>query len=141
VKKLPGTLRAALLWWAAMAVAALGFAAAAGGNAQVASDNDRLGLVALAAVLALLGVLVGYGAWQLSRGKLAGRGSLTTFGLIGGVPLLFRGPRLGVLAVGLLIGVLLLWLPPSLEYFKAQARAARARRKAERAATRRPTRR
>lgn len=137
MKKLPGTLRAAVVWWAAVAVVAIGFAVAAVGNAQLASDGDRLGFVALGAVLALLGILVGYGVWQLYRGKLAGRGTLTTFGLIGGLPLLFRGPRLGVLAVGLLIGVLLLWLPPSLEYFKDQSRTLRAKRKAERIAARR----
>jgi hypothetical protein len=141
VKKLPGTLRAAVWWWAALAVAAAGFGAASIGNAQIAPAADRTGLVALAVVLGLLGALVGYGAWQLSRGRLAGRGLLTTFGLIGGLPLLARGPRLTVLAAGLLIGVVMLWLPPSLAYFKEQSREARARRKAERAATRPPTRR
>ncbi len=132
VKKLPVTLRVAVIWWAVVALALLGFGIASWGNSRLLAGGSRSGLIALALLLALLAIGVGYGAWRLLRGQLAGRAWLTTMGLIGGVPLVLRGPRLGILGATLLIGVVLLWLPPSLAYFKEQARAARAARQAER---------
>lgn len=136
VNKLPLTLRLAVGWWTVLAAALLGLGIASWGNSKLLDDRGPSGLVALGVLLALLGLGVGYGAWRLSRGKLAGRAWLTTIGLIGGVPLILRGPRLGVIGATLLIGVVLLWLPPSLAYFKEQSRAARAERKAQRRALR-----
>lgn len=134
VKKLPVTLRVAVVWWAVLALVLLGFGIASWGNSRLLAGGSRSGLVALALLLALLAVGVGYGAWRLLRGQLAGRAWLTTMGLIGGIPLVLRGPRLGVLGATLLIGVVLLWLPQSMAYFKEQSRAARATRQAERRA-------
>lgn len=134
MKKLPATLRVAVGWWAVLAIALLGFGVASWGNSRLLDGGSRSGLMALAMLLALLAVGVGYGAWRLLRGQLAGRAWLTTMGLIGGIPLLVRGPRLGVLGATLLIGVVLLWLPQSMAYFKEQSRAARAARQAERRA-------
>jgi hypothetical protein len=137
MKDFPGTLRTAVWWWAVSAAALLVLAVATFGNAQAENATGPAGLFALSAFLLVLGVVVGYGAWQLFRGRLAGRGLLTTFGLIAGLPLLFRGPRLGAMAAALLVGVVLLWLPPSLRHFKAQAAAARAQRRAARLSARR----
>lgn len=132
MRKLPVTLRVAVIWWAVLALALLGFGLASWGNSRLLVGGSRSGLVALAFLLAVLAVGVGYGAWRLLRGQLAGRAWLTTMGLIGGIPLVLRGPRLGVLGATLLIGVVLLWLPQSMDYFKEQSRAARSARKAER---------
>jgi len=137
MKDFPGTLRTAVWWWSVSAAALLVLAVATFANAQAETATGPVGLIALSAFLLALGLVAGYGAWQLFRGRLAGRGLLTTFGLIAGLPLLFRGPRLGAMAAALLVGVVLLWLPPSLRHFKAQAAAARARRKAARPASRR----
>ena len=134
VNKLPLTLRLAVGWWTVLAAALLGLGITSWGNSKLLDNRGPSGLVALGVLLALLGLGVGYGAWRLSRGKLAGRAWLTTIGLIGGVPLILRGPRLGIVGATLLIGVVLLWLPPSLAYFKEQSRAARAERKAQRRA-------
>lgn len=136
MKKLPVTLRVAVVWWAVLALVLLGFGIASWGNSRLLAGGSRSGLVALALLLALLAVGVGYGAWRLLRGQLAGRAWLTTMGLIGGIPLVLRGPRLGILGATLLIGVVLLWLPQSMDYFKEQSRAARSVRKAERRAAR-----
>lgn len=141
MKKLPGTLRAAVAWWTTAAAAALGFAVASLLNSRLATPAQQVGLLSLGVLLAVLGLVLGYGSWQLFRGKLAGRGLLTTFGLIGGLPLILRGPRLGLLGAALLIGVVLLWVPPSMAYFKEQARAARAARKKARLAAKGPSRR
>ncbi|WP_372697044.1 hypothetical protein [Arthrobacter sp. JSM 101049] len=134
MKKLPATLRVAVAWWAVLALVLLGFGVASWGNSRLLAGGSRSGLMALALLLALLAIGVGYGAWRLFRGQLAGRAWLTTMGLIGGIPLVLRGPRLGILGATLLIGVVLLWLPPSMAYFKEQSRAARAARRAERRA-------
>ncbi|GER21537.1 hypothetical protein NCCP1664_00340 [Zafaria cholistanensis] len=134
MKDFPWTLRTAVWWWSVSAAALLVLAAATFGNAQAENATGPAGLFALSVFLLFLGLVVGYGAWHLFRGRLAGRGLLTTFGLIAGLPLLFRGPRLSSMAVALLAGVVLLWLPPSLRHFKAQAAAARAQRKAARKA-------
>lgn len=136
MKKLPATLRVAVAWWAVLSLVLLGFGVASWGNARLLAGGSRSGLMALALLLALLALGVGYGAWRLVRGHVAGRAWLTTMGLIGGLPLVLRGPRLGILGATLLIGVVLLWLPPSLAYFREQARAARAARQAERRAAR-----
>ncbi|WP_309081170.1 hypothetical protein [Zhihengliuella sp.] len=130
--RLPGTLRAAAAWWGVLAAALLVFALAAFANHRLlAGEADRSALVILGIFLCGLAAVIGWGTVLLLRGRLSGRAQLTTFGLIAGLPLLFRGPRLMIPAVGLLIGVLLLWLPPSLRYFKAQAKAARAARRRE----------
>lgn len=127
---LPGTVKAAIWWWGAMTVVVLGFAVAAFGNFGLVYDGgDRVGLLMIGILLAALGLMIGWGTGRLWLGHLAGRGLLTTFGLIGGLPLLLRGPRLMAPALGLLIGVALLWLPASRRYFKPQAKAARAARK------------
>ncbi|RZU60702.1 hypothetical protein [Zhihengliuella halotolerans] len=127
---LPGTVKAAVWWWGAMTVIVLGFSIAAFGNfGLVPGGGDRVGLLMIGILLAALTLMIGWGTGRLWLGHLAGRALLTTFGLIGGLPLLLRGPRLMLPALGLLIGVVLLWLPASQRYFKPQAKAARLARK------------
>ncbi|MBG6085327.1 hypothetical protein [Zhihengliuella flava] len=129
-QQLPGTVKAGIWWWGAMTAIVAVFAIAAFGNfAFISTSLDRSGLLLLGALLAALTLLIGWGTGRLWLGHVAGRTLLTTFGLIGGLPLLLRGPRLALPALGLLIGVVLLWLPASYRYFKPQAKAAAARRK------------
>lgn len=128
--ELPGTVKAAIWWWGAMTAIVATFSVAAFGNFTfISTELDRSGLLLLGFLLAALTLLIGWGTGRLWLGHLAGRTLLTTFGLIGGLPLLLRGPRLALPALGLVIGVLLLWLPASYRYFKPQAKAAKARRR------------
>lgn len=134
MKYLPVTLRVAVWWWgaAAVVVAAFGIASLAGSDPV---GGERLGLVSLAILLLGLATVIAVGAWQLARGRLGGRGTLTTFGVMAGVPMLVSGGlRLTAVGVALLVGVVPLWLPPSLRFFKEQSRAARADRRAARKA-------
>ncbi len=72
--------------------------------------------------------------FQLWRGQLSGRLSLTWCGLIIGLPLLTSGFPVGLFAALILVGVALLWTPGSIRYFAPQSKAAREVRRAERAA-------
>ena len=123
-------------WWTATGLAALGFAGSFVANSARRPAAEAPGLWGAAIALAGFGVLVGYAVFQLWRGRLAGRLSLTWCGLILGLPLLTRGFRLGLFAALILVGVALLWTPGSVKYFAPQSKAARAARKAERNARR-----
>lgn len=130
----PPSLVVARWWWAATALAALGFAASFMANTARRPSAEAPGLWGAGIVLAGFGLLVSYAVFQLWRGRLAGRLSLTWCGLIIGLPLLTRGFRLGLFAALILVGVALLWTPGSIKYFAPQSKAAREVRKAERAA-------
>ena len=136
-QSVPHSLVVARWWWAATALAALGFAASFFYNSTQRPAAEAPGLWAAGIALVGIGLLVGFAVVQLWRGKLAGRLSLTWCGLIIGLPLLTRGFRLGLFAALVLVGVALLWTPGSIRFFAPQAKAARDLRKAERAARRR----
>lgn len=135
MRHLPGILRLATGWWLALAVAALAVGIGFFGNAALRDPGQRTGFITLGLALCGASVVLGTGVYQLWRGRLSGRTTLSWFGLIAGIPLLTRGLRLGLPAAVLLIGVVLLWLPASMAFFRDQSRAARAARKAERTRT------
>lgn len=112
------------------------FAVAAFLNSDIAGTTSPVGFIGIGLLLSALAVILMIGTWRLWRGQLYGRTMLVTFGLIGGLPLLFRGPRLLPIAVALLVGVVLLYLPASQRFFKSQVDEARAKRKAARKAER-----
>lgn len=132
MRHLPGVLRLATGWWLALALTALAVGIGFFGNAALQDPGQRTGFITLGLGLCAAALVLGTGGYQLWRGRLAGRTTLTWFGLILGVPLLTRGLRFGLPAGALLAGVVLLWLPASVAFFKDQARAARLARKAER---------
>lgn len=131
---LPTVLRVAVGWWLTVAFVCASFAVAAFLNSDFAGTMSPVGLLGLGLLLSVLAIILLIGSWRLWRGQLQGRLMLTTFGLIGGMPLLFRGPRLTPVAIALLVGVVLLWLPQSIQFFKPQTDEARAKRKAARKA-------
>ncbi|GAA4379638.1 hypothetical protein [Paeniglutamicibacter cryotolerans] len=131
----PGVLRLATGWWLTLALAALAVGAGFFGNAALRDPGQRTGFITLGLALCGAAVVLGTGGYQLWRGRLAGRTTLTWFGLIAGIPMLTRGLRFGLPAMVLLIGVVLLWLPASMSFFKDQSQSARAARKAERSRT------
>lgn len=135
---IPASLAVARWWWVATALASLGFAASFFANATRRPATEAPALWSAGIALTGFGVLVGYAVYQLWRGRLAGRLSLTWCGLIIGLPLLTRGFRVGLFAALILVGVALLWTPGSIKYFAPQSKAAREIRKAERAARRKP---
>lgn len=133
-RRLPGVIRAAVGWWTAAALVCGAFAVASFLNSDIAGTTSPVGFIGLGLLLSVLTIILGIGAWRLWRGQLQGRIMLTTFGIIGGLPLLFRGPRLMPIAIALLVGVVLLYLPASIRFFKPQVDEARAQRKAARKA-------
>lgn len=130
----PQSLVVARWWWAAIALAALGFAGSFFANSARRPASEAPGLWSAGFALVGFGLLVAYAVFQLWRGRLSGRLSLTWCGLIVGLPLLTRGFRLGLFAALILVGVALLWTPGSIKYFAPQSKAAREARRAERAA-------
>lgn len=82
-------------------------------------EIDRAGLIGLGAFLGALAVLQLVLALVLRRGKRSARELLTTIGLIVGVPILVRRtPGLSAVCVVMLVGVALMWLPPSAAWFQ-----------------------
>lgn len=132
--RLPGVIRAAVGWWAAAALVCAAFSVAAFLNSDFAGTLSPVGFIAIGILLAVLAIVILIGTWRLWRGQLYGRTMLVTLGLIGGLPALFRGPRLLPVGVALLVGVVLLYLPAARKFFKPQVDEARAKRKAARKA-------
>ncbi|GAA1343516.1 hypothetical protein [Arthrobacter roseus] len=78
---------------------------------QRSNPASAIGFAGLLVVVAVLQVVF---ALRLPRGKRVAREMLTTIGLIGGVPLFFRGlSSIWVVAVLMIVAVALLWLPAS----------------------------
>lgn len=123
---LPGIIRAASAAWLAaaalVAVAGISFIISAG-----TQHRDGAGLTALGAVVLAVSLVIGFCLFRLRSGKRSARETLTTVGMIVGIPLLFRGPALIAVGCVLLLCVLLLWLPQSSRFF--QEREPKARRR------------
>ena len=89
--------------------------------------RDGAALTGLGLVVLAVSAVIAFYALQLRTGKRSGRETLTTVGMIVGIPLLFRGPALVAVGALLLMCVLLLWLPQSSRFF--QERDPKARRR------------
>lgn len=114
---LPGIIRLASGAW----LAAAALLATAGGSFMVSArtqHRDGAALLGLGVVVLALAVVIGFYVFRLRSGKRSGRETLTTLGLIAGIPLLFRGPALIAVGALLLACVLLLWLPQSSRFFQ-----------------------
>ncbi len=82
-------------------------------NSNPASAIGFAGLLTVVAVLQVIFTL------RLPRGKRVAREMLTTIGLIGGIPLFFRGlSSTWVVAALMVIAVALLWFPDSSKFFR-----------------------
>jgi hypothetical protein len=125
---------AAVWWWGAAATVVAVAAVAAWLGAEELGGLPRPLALGIAGVLGVLALVLGWGTLRLGLGHLAGRLTLTTFGLIAGLPSLFKGGRLLVVALVLLVGVALLYLPATRAYFKEQVLARKAADKAKRQA-------
>lgn len=114
---LPRTVRLACAAWlaaaAAIAVFGVSFIASAATRSQ-----DGPGLIGLGVLGLVLAAVGSWGALQLRRGRRSGRETLTSLGLILGVPLLFRGAWLAALGVALLACTFALWLPETVRYLR-----------------------
>lgn len=117
---------AAAAWLVAAVVLAL-----AGGSFLFTAQTQRQdsqGLLTLGILGIALGVLTAFYALRLRAGKRSSRETLTTLGLIAGVPLLFRGPSLMALGALLLACAMLLWLPQSTRFYSQTDPKVRRRR-------------
>ena len=123
---LPGIIKVAAAAWLAAAV----LVAVAGGSFIVSArtqHRDGAALTGLGLVVLAVAFVIGFYVFRLRAGKRSARETLTTVGLIVGVPLLFRGPALIAVGALLLLCVVLLWLPQSSRFF--QERDPKARRR------------
>jgi len=124
---LPGTMRIASVAWLVAAVVLI----LAGGSFLFTAQTQRQdsqGLLSLGILGIALGLLTGFYALRLRRGKRSSRETLTTLGLIVGVPLLFRGPSLMALGLLLLFCSALLWMPQSSRFYALRDPVVRKRR-------------
>lgn len=114
---LPSIIRAASGAWlaAAFLVGAAGISFIVSARTQ---HRDAAALTGLGCVVLAVALLIAFTILRLRTGKRSARETLTTVGLIVGVPLLFRGPALIALAALLLLCVLILWLPQSSRFFQ-----------------------
>lgn len=113
---MPGTMRLATAAWSVAAVVLF----LAGGSFLFTAQTQRQdsqGLLTLGILGIALGALTAFYALRLRRGRRSSRETLTTLGLIAGVPLLFRGPSLMALGALLLACAVLLWLPQSSRFY------------------------
>ncbi|KPN21865.1 hypothetical protein AO716_02320 [Arthrobacter sp. Edens01] len=113
---MPGTMRLATAAWSVAAVVLF----LAGGSFLFTAQTQRQdsqGLLTLGILGIALGALTAFYALRLRRGRRSSRETLTTLGLIAGVPLLFRGPSLMALGALLLACAVLLWLPQSTRFY------------------------
>ncbi|CEA08943.1 hypothetical protein BN1051_02305 [Arthrobacter saudimassiliensis] len=113
---LPRTLRLACTGWllSALLLGAVGISFILSARA----GGDGPGLTSLGVLSLVLGLVAAWGAVQLRRGRRSGRETLTSLGVLLGVPLLFRGPSLAALGVLLLACAALLWLPESVRHLR-----------------------
>ena len=110
-------MRAASAAW----IAAAALVAVAGVSFLVSAatqHRDGAALTALAVLVLGVAVVIGFCVLRLRAGKRSARESLTTVGLIVGIPLLLRGPALIAVGFLLLVCVLMLWLPQSNRFFQ-----------------------
>ncbi|WP_312182236.1 hypothetical protein [Arthrobacter sp.] len=124
---MPGSMRLAFLAWLAAAAVLL----LAGGSFLFTAQTQRQdsqGLLTLGVLGVALGLLTAFCTVRLRHGKRSSRETLTTLGLIAGVPLLFRGPTLMALGAFLLVCAALLWIPQSSRFFAAREPKVRRRR-------------
>ncbi|MBF4993961.1 hypothetical protein ITX31_07535 [Arthrobacter gandavensis] len=115
---MPAAMRLATAAWLVAAVVLI----LAGGSFLFTAQTQRQdsqGLLTLGILGIALGALTAFYALRLRRGKRSSRETLTTLGLIAGVPLLFRGPSLMALGALLLACAVLLWLPQSSRFYAA----------------------
>ncbi len=122
----PGIIRAAFAAWlaAAVLVALTGVSFITSAQTQ---HRDGAALTSLGVVALAVALVIAFYSLRLRTGKRSARETLTTVGMIVGIPLLFRGPALIALGGVLLLCVLLLWLPQSSRFF--QERDPKARRR------------
>lgn len=113
---MPGTMRLATAAWLVAAVVLILAGASFLFTAQT-QRQDSQGLLTLGILGIALGALTAFYALRLRRGRRSSRETLTTLGLIAGVPLLFRGPSLMALGALLLACAVLLWLPQSTRFY------------------------
>ncbi|MER2135952.1 MAG: hypothetical protein ABS910_14875 [Arthrobacter sp.] len=128
---MPGTMRLAAAAWLVAAVVLV----LAGGSFLFTAQTQRQdsqGLLTLGILGIVLGALTAFCALRLRAGKRSSRETLTTLGLIAGVPLLFRGPSLMALGALLLVCAVLLWLPQSTRFYAQTDPKVRRRRLAGR---------
>lgn len=124
---MPATMRLATAAWLVAAVVLI----LAGGSFLFTAQTQRQdsqGLLTLGILGIALGALTAFYALRLRRGKRSSRETLTTLGLIAGVPLLFRGPSLIALGALLLACAALLWLPRSTRFYATTDPRVRRRR-------------
>ncbi len=117
---MPGSLRWGFwLWIAVSGLLALSAAAIyVQALTQRSNPASAIGFAGLLVVVAVLQVVF---ALRLPRGKRVAREMLTTIGLIGGIPLFFRGlSSIWVVAALMVAAVVLLWLPASSRFFRLQ---------------------
>ena len=132
--EIPTSLKAAVWWWGIAAAVTAAFAVATWLRADILDLGSTAGGIALAVVLTVLAATLCWGTLRLRLGHLAGRLTLTALGLIAGLPLLLKGARMLPLALVLLIGTALLYLPDTVRFFRPQVRARKAGARAERQA-------
>ncbi|MHA7279280.1 hypothetical protein ACX80H_05955 [Arthrobacter sp. MDT2-2] len=114
----PFPLRAAIVLWLVIAVLLL-IAAGTFITSAAVQDLDRAGFIGLGTLLGALAILQLLLLLPLRRGRRSARELLSTIGIIAGVPVVVRGtPGLSLIAVGMLVAVLLLWLPQSSAFFQ-----------------------
>jgi hypothetical protein len=123
----PFPLRAAIALWLVVAVLLL-VAAGTFITSAAVQDLDRAGFIGLGTLLGALAILQLLLLLPLRRGRRSARELLSTIGIIAGVPVVVRGtPGLSLIAVGMLVAVLLLWLPQSSAFFQQTQPKARKR--------------
>jgi hypothetical protein len=119
-------MRAASAAWLAaaalVAVAGVSFLVSA-----ATQHRDGAALTALAVLVLAVSAVIALCVLRLRSGKRSARETLTTVGLIVGIPLLLRGPALIAVGSVLLLCVLLLWLPQSSRFFQEREPKARKR--------------
>ncbi|GAB3618972.1 hypothetical protein GCM10027417_02320 [Glutamicibacter endophyticus] len=115
--ELPGALRAARWWWVVLGLVFAGFAGRLLLDEFSAQRNTTTLL--FAGLLCAAGIAVAFLASGLWRADRRARSHLTWLGLILALPLFLRFGRYSLLALLILLGVLLLWTPSSIKYFRA----------------------
>lgn len=114
----PTTLKIATAVWLVVSTLMLVAAGSFVVSAQL-QERDRAGLMGLGILFTVLALVLLFLILRLQRGKRSARELLTTVGAIAGIPVLVRGtPGLSAIAVVMLFAVVLLWLPPTSQWFQ-----------------------